>query len=235
MTSLSVDVHSHLLPGIDDGCQSLAQSQRLLQHLAAQGMRCLALTPHYFSYEQSVSSFLRRREKAMQSLLSLPEAAAFRFILGAEVYFTRGLFQCEDMSSLCYEGTDRMLIELETDSDRMTSGVLHRLERLVTEFEITPVLAHAERYPYLLDATLLRELREMGCFVQVNLSSFAPFFLRRKLLSLTKKGLVDFLGEDIHRAVCDQAKKESLLRNIERKDPAFLRASQENAVRTFFS
>jgi protein-tyrosine phosphatase len=154
--------------------------------------------------------------------------------LGAEVYFTEVLFNYEDLSSLCYQNTNVMLTELEYD-DTFTQSTRRRLLRLIEDYRITPLLAHVDRYDYLMrNPSLVSELREMGCLVQANSQSFLKFWKGRSLVSFVKKGLVDVLGEDIHRTLLTEKERSRAWARISKRAPEFLSLADERAKKLIF-
>jgi len=230
-----VDLHSHLLYGMDDGSRTAEESGRILSALKKIGVRRLALTPHFYTYEQSLESFAEKRKKRFEAFSSLSEAADFQLTLGAEVYLTRELFNYEDLSPLCFAGTDCMLVELEYGADRFYDSFWERLDRLEGEYHITPVLAHIDRYDFLVkDPALLRKLKKMGCLFQVNFPSFSPFFQGRRLMNLAKKGLVDFFGSDSHRTPPTPQDWEKWEKKVEKSVPGLLRTAERRAAELFF-
>ena len=154
--------------------------------------------------------------------------------LGAEVYFTPALMNQEDLSDLCYSGTNLMLTELET-KDRFSSAMKSRLTQLLDLYGIRPVLAHIDRYDFLKkDVRLLSELQDMGCLFQVNLSAFSSFFSSMKMISLAKKGFLDFLGEDLHRVPRSPAGREAMLERLEKKSRDMVRQADREALNRIF-
>lgn len=231
---MKVDIHSHILPGVDDGAPDLDATRRILSSLAENGVTHLALTPHFYPYNQSLEQFLGKRNEAFERLLTLPEAKNFSFILGAEVYLTSTLFNANDLSPLCYEGTDLMLVEpkYERVFSRET-GI--RFRRLIADYGITPVIAHIDRYPFFMsDEKLLGKLKEEGCMFQANLSSFSSYFSRRKLIHFYRKGYIDFLGEDIHQKSLTKSEREKLLEKIRKKEEGLLFSANEKAKAFLF-
>ena len=80
------DLHTHILPGMDDGAQTIEEALALLQTQAQQGVDAVALTPHFYGRRESVESFLSRREAAWQQLLEATAGLQTpKLILGAEV------------------------------------------------------------------------------------------------------------------------------------------------------
>lgn len=215
---MKTDLHSHVLAGIDDGAPDLRTTAKILKALSAQGITHLALTPHYYPHLKDLSRFLKLREQAYEAFKTLPEAEYFTLSLGAEVYLNDALFNYEELMPLCYEGTSFMLVELE-NFERFTKATERNLYRLTEDFGITPVLAHIDRYPYLVkDPDLLLTLRNMGCLFQVNLQSFEPFLSRHRLYRLATHGFVDFLGQDVHRHPLADEKRRAILAWLAKKD-----------------
>ena len=231
---MRADIHSHILPGIDDGARDIKEARELLSALQKEKITHLALTPHYYPYKKSQEDFLEDRRKAFESLSALPEAEAFTFSLGAEVYLTETLFNTEDISLFCYQGTNLMLTELEY-TKTFTTTSRRRLLRLIHDYSITPVLAHIERFPFLQNPDLLDELKRMGCLFQVNLPSFSPFFSGRRLCRYFEMGFVDFLGEDVHHTVLRGAPRSAVLERMAKRAPDLVPVADNNAKSLIFS
>lgn len=230
------DVHSHVLFGIDDGARNIEDAERILRGMHQSGITHLALTPHYYPYKESIDSFSARRARAFQAVMELPEAEQFVFSLGAEVYLSETLLNNPTLAPLCYEGTRYMLTELEYNS-YFTDATKHRLLRLIEDFNVIPILAHINRYPFLWkDAYLLEQLKKTGCCFQVNISALQGCFSRRRAIRLYELGLVDFLGEDAHRMALPFAEKEQLFDRVERLHKGFFeKMSFEAKSRLFIS
>lgn len=230
------DVHSHILFGIDDGARSIKETQQILRDMELSGITHLAFTPHYYPYKGSVDSFVRRRAGAFQAVAELPEAKGFVFSLGAEVHLGETLLNNSTLKPLCYEGTRYMLTELEYSS-YFTDAMKYRLLRLIEDFDVIPVLAHIDRYPFLWkDPRLLEQLKKMGCCFQMNLSALDGFFSRRRAVRLYELGFLDFLGGDVHRKALPLAEKEKLFDRVERLHKGFLKkTSLEAKSRLFIS
>lgn len=231
---MRADIHSHILPGIDDGAPDIKTTQALLSALQKEKVTHLALTPHYYPYKKSQEDFVEDRQKAYESLMALPEAQAFTFSLGAEVYLTETLFNYEDFSPFCYQGTNLMLTELEY-TKTFTASSRRRLMRLIHDYSITPVLAHIERFPFLRNLALLDELKRMGCLFQVNLTSFSSVFSRRRLCRYFAVGWIDFLGEDIHRTVLCGEERKNLFEHLSKRVPDLISVTDKNAMSLIFS
>jgi len=228
------DIHSHLLWGIDDGSGSEAQTRALLTAVKAQGKRFLALTPHCDPARAPMEEFLEQRERAYLRLRALPEAEGLTLSLGAELYLTDAIFNYDNARELCYTGTDLLLTELQY-AERFTGPAEKRLFRLADEFGVRPVLAHVDRYRFFMkDPALLEELAQAGFLLQWNISSAMGFFGRRLFRRFYEKGLVHFLGEDIHRSVQDAEKRRRELEKLSERLPELFTCADRLAEEEIF-
>ncbi|MCQ4022565.1 MULTISPECIES: tyrosine-protein phosphatase [unclassified Ruminococcus] len=162
-----VDLHCHILPGIDDGAQTVEESIELLSAHRKQRIRSVVFTPHFNFERTDIKTFCNRREKSLELLSASQEFIDLDIQVksGAEVYFSVRLNE-EELDPLCIEGTNYILIELPVTA--RPYGLTHTLRALLNRGYI-PILAHVERYPYLAeDPTVLYELVMQGCLAQVN-------------------------------------------------------------------
>ena len=194
---MKIDFHTHILPGIDDGARSPDMAKTMLDKLSAQGVDTVVLTPHYYSHQKPIENFVEQQHEAYHLLRAMYTSSSPELILGAEVYFSDYLFNNRDLSMLCIENTRTMLLELpynKTIDDRM----LDKIDRLIGDYDIVPVIAHIERYPTLLrNPRLLESMQDMGCFLQINLPSLTSFG-KRRLASFVKNGYIGAIGTDAH-------------------------------------
>ena len=162
-----IDMHCHILPGIDDGAQTEQDSMELLRAEKDQGIDKIVFTPHYNPERISLEKFLDIRADSYQRLQNTEgfSALGLETKLGAEVFFSMRLVDME-VSKLCFENTDYILIELPTNV--RPYGITHTMRHLIDR-GITPILAHVERYGYFTnDPTQLYDLVMLGCVAQVN-------------------------------------------------------------------
>ena len=126
-----IDIHTHVLPGLDDGSASLEESLWLGHALARQGVKLFAATPHFYATHESPRDFLRRRERAERQLfLHWPQEFP-PFLMGAEVRFFDGMSRTQELPLLVLEGTNLLLLEMPFSpwSSRMVEEVLEIQER----------------------------------------------------------------------------------------------------------
>lgn len=173
-----IDLHTHILCGVDDGAKNVEESLQLLRMEQEQGVGTVVLTPHFYRTRQEPEQFLAVRDAAMDTLLSAVEGQELpRLVLGAEVAWWPNMAHWDGLERLCIAGTRTMLLELPFS--RWSSDLCHQLYDLVNRTGITPVLAHLERYLSCQDRGLVREILSLGMPVQIT---------ARELLHLTTRG-----------------------------------------------
>lgn len=187
-----LDFHTHLLPGVDDGSDSVETSLGMLSHWGAGD--CVCATPHFYADRDTPERFLRRRAAAWDALsAALPEDAP-RIRLGAEVRYFDGMASAEALPQLCLEGTRLLLLEFPFVP--WTARMLEEVRR-IRRRGIQPVAAHLERYLGFNRPETLRAFAE-ELLVQCNAEFFLSRRTRRRALRLLQDGFVQFLGSDAH-------------------------------------
>ncbi|CAA6811696.1 MAG: Unknown protein [uncultured Sulfurovum sp.] len=207
-----VDIHSHLLPGIDDGAQSLKESLSLIKQFHLLGYSKLITTPHIIS-----DYYPNNREIITEKLHTVEEALKVEEIdicleASAEYYADMNfLYLIEDEELLTF-----MNHYVLFETAYMTKPlILEEIIRNLLQKGYIPVLAHPERYTYLHhDIEAYKRLKALGVLFQVNARSlYAKSGSTSKIaLQLIKQGLVDFIGSDAHR-MRDINKLESFLKS----------------------
>lgn len=193
-----IDVHTHILPGIDDGAKDKEEALGILRSLKEQGVKKVVLTPHYYGKKHSPQQFIERREAAFAEIREeLPEG--IECYLGAEVHFTPELFVSDgELSALTIQNTRYLLTELPFETN-WNEALFHRLHRFIRNTECFPVLAHVERYEEVRrDPNILERFIGCGCLVQVTGEAFLEKHTRSLAFALLQHGYVHFLGSDAH-------------------------------------
>ena len=194
-----VDFHSHILPGIDDGSDSVEQSVAMLRMEAEQGIRTVVATPHFYARRDNLQSFLERRAQAEQLLKSemrshsgLPEV-----LIGAEVRYYSGISNSDAISNLVIGDTKYILIEMPHTA--WTEEMYQELENIHAKQGLTPIVAHIDRYisPWRSHG-IPKRLAQLPVLVQAN----GEFFQNRHTASLAirmlRDGKIHLLGSDCH-------------------------------------
>ena len=195
-----IDLHTHILPEMDDGSQSVVETKEMFEMLAKQGIDTVVATPHLYLDETGIKEFLDRREESVKKLTdNIKSDERLALALGAEVQFVPELHAMDDVEKLCLSGTRYLLVEMPFCE---WSGYTYKyLNNLYTMRGIRPIVAHVERYLVYQredEADVLRKLKESNALIQVNSEFFINKASRRKALSLVKKRLINFMGSDAH-------------------------------------
>ena len=197
-----VDFHSHILPEMDDGADSVETSLAMLRESSRQGVDLICATPHFYADEEDPKSFLQRRSEAYSRLReAMGDGKGYPdILLGAEVLYFPGISVAEEMRELCLEGTFFLLVE--PPMLPWTEAMLDEIEACVSSLHCIPVIAHIDRYMRLLnDPSLLDRVSERKMLIQAN----AAFFLHRQsraaALDSLRNGRIHFLGTDCHDMV----------------------------------
>ncbi len=194
-----IDIHTHLLPQLDDGSSSVDESKKMLGILSNEGVDTIVATPHFYIDGTEIESFLELRKKSLESLLVATDKERPLIALGAEVEFLPGLYTMDNIEKLCISGTPYMLIEMPFLT---WSGYFYTtLKKLYSARGIKPVIAHVERYfEFQQDepAEVLRKLKDCGALIQINSTFLMNKQTKRTALKLVKQGLINFMGSDCH-------------------------------------
>jgi protein-tyrosine phosphatase len=189
-----IDLHTHILPNIDDGAANVDESQKLLDALLKQNISIVICTPHYNPAKTSISDFINKRTEAMEQLKN----TKLDLVCGSETLFHEYLFHYTDICGLCIEGTKYLLLELPYLIN-WESNIFERIERLITYFDVIPIIAHVERYKATKgNEKCIKRLKAMGCLMQLNTSSISNIKTRGLAIRYVKHGFIDVLGSDCH-------------------------------------
>ena len=166
-----VDIHCHILPGVDDGAADIQTAVAMLRAAAQQGVKRVVATPHFYIGQHTAPTFLKDRRAAYEQLLPYLTEDMPRIVMGAEVLIREGISRF-DMRPLCLEGTDILLVEMPFVAP--PCWVLEELERLVDVQGLTLMYAHLDRYlPWYSHSDFEMLMDLPGSIMQVNADSIA--------------------------------------------------------------
>ncbi len=197
--SLKVDLHSHLIPGIDDGSQSMEESLLILKGMEALGYLKVITTPHimldvYRNTPQIITDGLKSLREAAKK-----EGLAIEIEAAAEYYLDDGFESLLQQGKILTVKEEYLLFETSYFAKPIQ---LEEMIFMISSSGYKPLMAHPERYRYVKDP--LKEygrFKEFGVLFQVDLNSFGGHYGRdakEKVNFLSKEGMIDFLGSDIH-------------------------------------
>ena len=198
---ITVDLHSHILPWIDDGASDSDISLQILQKEAQEGVRQIALTSHFNPVDLTVEEYRIRRSVSFQQLNNALENSDLKnyFDLrpAAEVRYNASLVDLDGLDDLCIAGTKVLLIEFSFHhTPEFVRNVFYRLQSK----GYTVLMAHVERFPWLREKPdFLFDLVCDGAYAQFNADSIVK---DKDALSFIRKmldcGLVHCIGTDAH-------------------------------------
>ena len=198
MNILDFDVHSHILPGIDDGAKDANESIELVDLLLLQGVQKIAATPHFRSHRDNVKDFLKRRENARELLYKSADTSyADRLTCGAEVAVEYGLSEIENITDLSYENSNYILLELPYRLYDL--HMVREIQSIMYDHALIPVIAHVDRYTALFSREDYADLFNLrGVIFQINNEAFDDRKSRRVVKMLIDRDLPIVLGSDSH-------------------------------------
>jgi tyrosine-protein phosphatase YwqE len=195
---IEVDIHSHLLPGIDDGVKSFEESKELIQDFISLGYKKLIITPHVMSdvYNNSTEIILSKCNELKKYLemyridIKIECSAEYNF---DEEFINR--IENNDLLPI-----EKKYILFETSYYEKPINFENIIFKIQAKGYI-PILAHPERYRYFQDLEEYNKLKEKGVLFQCNINSFGGFYgksAKKKFDYLANNNMIDFLGSDAH-------------------------------------
>lgn len=195
-----IDIHSHILPGIDDGAGTMEESVQMLKRAAQEGISEIIVTPHFHyrrghAAPQKVQTVLAELQDVIKK-----ENIKIRLYAGNELYYTHELLEIvKNGEALTMAGTDYVLLEFSAETEK------RRIQNAVYDFlseGYLPIVAHIERYQaFAENQEFAEELSKMGAYYQVNADSLSGKFgwkMKHFARHMVQSGLVQFVATDAH-------------------------------------
>ncbi len=208
-----IDVHSHFIPEIDDGCPDIKTSIHLIQQMKKLGYKKLITTPHIMSQKYpNTIKIIKQGLFELRSVLKVKNID-IEIEASAEYYCDEHFLQLIQLKDILSFGKNYVLFELPytKESKYLTDAVKALLNK-----GYIPVLAHPERYRFLNTVIEYRNLKKQGMLFQVNVNSIAGYYgkeVQKKALMLSSKGMIDFIGSDMHHQKHMDMFKEAIFSN----------------------
>ena len=206
-----VDMHSHLIPGIDDGAQNIEESLFLVNAFVELGFRKVITTPHIMAdYYRNTREIIERgldklRQELQERNIDLEVEAA------AEYYLDETFETKLKQGNMLTMGDDFLLFEISF------VNYPHNLTDIIKKIQdkgYKPILAHPERYPYLFESMdHYQRIKETGCYLQLNTISLTGYYGKASQKigeELVDRMMIDFIGSDMHHPKHANALQRSL-------------------------
>jgi len=197
-----IDLHCHIIPGVDDGAESLEESIEMAKIAEEERIEKIVATPHLFRGDLNSGDFPMVEEKRQELCRALKDHNIQLEILpGAEVHISHDLIEeiRKNREKLVLNHSSYMLIEFP--ADHVYAGAKNLLFELMSE-GLTPIIAHPERNNvFVHNPRQLYELVSMGALSQANSGSFFGLYgrsVREAALSFLKLNLTHFIASDCH-------------------------------------
>ena len=197
---LGVDMHSHFIPGIDDGAQTIEDSINMLRAMSEFGYRKVITTPHIMSdfYQNTPEIILDGLQKVRDAVKE--HAIPIEVEAAAEYYLDFDLEAKIEKGGLLTFGNNYLLFEV---SYMNPPDILNQVIFKLATNGYRPVLAHPERYPFWYDDfEKYEEIKDKGVLLQLNINSLTGYYgigAKKIAEKMIENNMVDFIGSDCHR------------------------------------
>ncbi len=218
-----IDIHCHIIPGIDDGVKDIEESLKMLRDAEDDGIREVIATPHFMrgrfevAYGQVVEKVKKLNERCQEKNINI------KIYPGQEIYLNRNTLDDYEKGLLGgLNGSNYYLFEMNLMKfDKGIPDILYELSL----HGVTPIIAHPERYKYIIeDLERINRLIHEGCLFQLNVGSLEGTFgkkVKKCAEELLNRGVYDFIGSDGHdlerrRAILRKTIVEQKKKNMEK-------------------
>ena len=212
-----IDIHSHVLYGIDDGAEDIEESIEMCRDAYENGCDSLVLTPHFFDLK-TLPEFVEARNRKIRVLANAleEEDIPLKLFAGAELFLSNKLFTAENLDDLTINNSRYMLCEMPLGPFR-TDNVLMWLDELIDR-GYTPILAHPERYVVLhRDYSLIDAILDRPVLFQVNLDSLRGkngYEPQNMALDFISQGYAQFIASDAHNTIYRHTRLKEKLEDV---------------------
>lgn len=195
-----VDIHCHLVPGVDDGARDVAYARRMLVMAYKNGTRAMIVTPHYHG-----GRYKNTREKTLEQFHKLVDVAKeatpnMRLYLGNELYCEHDIVdRLDEKKAFTLAGTDYVLVEFSVG---VNFWQMKQSLQSILQGGYKPIVAHIERYSCMYeDHKRVDELVDMGIYLQANgisITGEGGWRVKRFLDGLLKRNMIHVVASDAH-------------------------------------
>lgn len=191
-----IDIHSHVLPFVDDGSDDLQKSLSMLKDCALQGVTDVILTPHFRGEYKLDPEIIKEKFEAFK-VSAKENGIDVNLYLGQEVN-VHGDYKkfIADGHVLTMNGTKYILVEFDYTKKTDVTEIIYEL----VSMGYKPIAAHVERYSYI-DLDTVYEIKDLGGLIEVNAESIVgkhKRLYRKKIKEFFKHCLIDFVASDVH-------------------------------------
>lgn len=195
-----IDVHSHILPGIDDGSKDLDMTIDMITNAVDDGTTGIVATPHYcFDYGSTIYKDVIEYVEKLNQLIK-KKGIDLKVYCGQEVYIYEETIKDLENGVIGTINNSRYML-IEWGLHELPDDLFDIIYELQIR-NIVPVIAHIERYRFIIeDNTLIDKFIDEGCLFQLNTGSITGIFgssVKKTAKILIEKGIYSFIGSDAH-------------------------------------
>lgn len=194
-----IDMHCHILPGLDDGSVTMEETMEALKTAKKQGISAIICTPHFNPDHKSVSSDQIRKVLEKTKRISDEAGLSFELYPGQEHMYHSDLPGCLEQGEALTLADSRYVL-VEFAEDVFYREIIKGMLRLM-DYGYLPILAHYERYRCLMDRKRKKELKQEKILLQMNFDTIQRrygMFGKNPFRNDLEQGIVDFMGSDCH-------------------------------------
>lgn len=201
MKSPITDIHTHVLPGMDDGSDSIQTSILMLKQMSDMGITTVCGTSHYYRQDNSIESFAARREESYKKLCAAAndEPGLPKIIPASETAYFTGIseIESEEILKLCISGTKTLLLEMPFCE--WSDFHINEIQSLIYDQGLKLVIVHPERFCFSKsNKERLKALAALPIALQVNAGSLTDILRRRQAFEILELTDTPLIGSDCH-------------------------------------
>lgn len=197
-----IDIHAHILPGIDDGSRSMDESIEILKKASSCGVTDIFVTPHYITGSKYMANNATKKELLSNLKREIKKRNIdIKLYLGNEVFIENNMLELKDKDQIYTLNNGKYLL-FELPLNYEFNGILDVIFNLRCK-KIIPIIAHPERYAFLKkNPVLVHDLIDAGALLQCNIGSFFGMYgneAKKTVMLFLKHNMITFISSDIHR------------------------------------
>lgn len=197
-----IDVHSHIIPSIDDGSSSFEESYKMIEKAKEAGFTDIIATSHYIEEYYEVDSLKRHSVVEAMNKVIQEKGLNIKIHTGSEIFVTQDIVKLiKEKKATTLADSKYILFELPMNS------MINYLDNVIFEIKsngLIPVIAHPERYSYVQnDPNFVYNLIKNGVLFQANYASITGYYgksAKKVLTKMLKADMIHFLGSDSHNS-----------------------------------
>lgn len=206
-----IDMHSHILPGIDDGAKYIEETLRLIKEAENSGFEAIVTTPHYMEHYYEID------EEKRKELINLVQSK-IKLYIGNEIYLSENIAKLlEEKKASTINNTNYVLFEMPMNAKPMN---LYDVVYEMLQYKYIPILAHPERYIFIQkEPQLVCDLIQNGVLMQANYGSIIGEYgskAQTVVQAFFRNNMIHFLGTDAHKSNTIYPKIPQIINKLEK-------------------